>query len=108
MKRVRPDKDMPEIPASWQEVEPLKEELEKAGFEQVESYEVETTMQFERLESLMDFLLQKLPHMQMLTKDMSEDDMGKLKELMVLEGRDMSSSEPGTLTGTALVAVGRK
>jgi len=44
----------------------------------------------------------------MLIKDLSEEDLQKLKDLMKSEGKKMCSTEPGELTGTALVAVGRK
>ena len=108
LKQVRPDKIVPEIPPGWKEVEPLRAELEKAGFREVESFEVETKMEFERMEPFVDFMLTKMPHMQMLTKDMSEEEMARVKQLMVDEGMKMSPSEPGILTGTALIAVGRK
>lgn len=108
LKQVRPDKTMPEIPAAWQAVGPLKAEMESAGFWEVEVCEVETKMDFERLETFVDFLSNKMPHMQMLTKDMTEEEMGRYRKLMIEEGRKMCSSDPGTLVGTALVAVGRK
>lgn len=108
LKQIRPDKALPEIPAGWREAEPLKAELEKAGFREVESHEVPTKMEFERMEPFVDFMLYKMPHMQMLSKDMSEEEMSKLKTLMMEEGRKMCSSEPGELTGVALVAIGRK
>lgn len=108
VKVVRPDKIMPEIPADWREREPLKAELEKAGFREVESYEVETKMEFERLEPFVTFMLEKMPHMQMLAKDMSEEEKDRLKALALEEGRKMCPDEPGVFTGTALVAVGRK
>lgn len=55
----------------------------------------------------MDFIMRKLPFMQALVEDMSEEEKDHLVELMMRLGREMTS-EPGELTGTALVAVGRK
>ena len=106
--KVRPDKKMFEMPSDWSEAGPLKGALEKAGFRDVESYEVETTMEYERMEPFVEFMLYKMPHMQMMSKDLSEEEMTRLKDMMVEEGRKMCASEPGVLKGTALVAVGRK
>lgn len=106
--QVRPDKTMPEIPAGWKEADALKAELEKAGFREVEAFEVPTKMEFERMEPFVDFMLNKMPHMQMLAKDMTQEEVAKVKARMLEKGREMCSSEPGELKGTALVAVGRK
>ena len=106
--QVRPDKKMPEIPKEWMNVDGMKSELQKAGFENVESHQVHTSMHFEKLASLVDFMANKMPHMVMLTKDFTEDDKEKLTALMIAEGKKMCSTEPGTLQGTALVCVGRK
>ena len=106
--QVRPDKAMPEIPDGWKEADALKTEMDKAGFREVETFEVRTKMEFERMEAFVDFMLYKMPHMQMLAKDMTEEELGKVKALMMEKGREMCASEPGELTGTALVAVGRK
>ena len=106
--QIRPDITMPEIPKDWQNVDLLKNELETAGFKDVEAHQVETRMTFDKLDRLMDFMLTKMPHMAMLTKDFSEDEMAKLKALFLEEGRKMCSDEPGEFTGVALVAIGRK
>lgn len=106
--RIRPDKAMPELPKEWMNVDAMKGELEKGGFRDVESFRVNTTMKFERMEELVDFMLTKMPHMIHLTKDFSTDDFQKLKDLSVQEGNKMCSSEPGELSGVALIAVGRK
>ena len=106
--QVRPDKTMPEMPKAWMNGDLMKAELEKAGFIDVESHQVPTAMRFDTLASLVDFMLTKMPHMVMLTRDFSEEDITKLKDIMVAEGKKMNADEPGTLKGTALVAVGRK
>ena len=106
--QVKPKVTMPKIPDAWMDAELMKAELEKAGFKDVESHQVPTTMQFDKLAPLVDFMITKMPHMVMLTKDFSEEEMAKLKELMTAEGKKMNPDEPGVLTGTALVAVGKK
>ena len=106
--RIRPEAKMPEMPKEWMETSPMKAQLEKAGFKDVESYEVETTMKFETLDGLNRFMMMKIPHMQMLTKDFSDDEKEKLITLANEEGRKMAPNDPGELHGVALVAVGRK
>ena len=106
--KIRPDKQMPEIPKEWMNVDAVKGELEKAGFRDVESQQVHTTMKFEKMEGLADFMINKLPHMIMLTKDFSDDERAKLKALWMEEGKKMCSDEPGELKGITLVAFGRK
>ena len=106
--KIRPDKTMPELPKEWMNVEAMKKELEKGGFRDVESTKVQTSMKFETMDSLTDFMLTKMPHMIHLTKDFSEDDSRRLKELCIAEGKKLCSTEPGELQGVALVAVGRK
>ena len=106
--QVKPEAKMPEMPKEWMDVDLIKAELEKAGFKDVESHQVHTTMQFDKMAPLVDFMLMKSPHMVMLTQNYSEDDMAKLKSLMTVEGKKMNANEPGVLTGTALIAVGRK
>lgn len=108
LKKVRPDKQMLEVPKEWMEVELMKGELEKAGFKDVESLQVETKMRFEKLETFCDFVILKVPHIVALTKDMSEEEIAKFKTTMMEEGRKMCPNEPGELKGVALIAVGRK
>lgn len=105
---VRPDKTMPSVPAAWSEAEKLKDELVTAGFQDVEAFEVDTQMEFERVESFVGFMLDKMPHMVALTKDMAEEEVERTRARMMEECRRMCLSEPGVLRGTALVAVGRK
>ena len=59
---IRPDKQLPEMPENWKHAEPMKLELEKAGFKAVESQEVQVEMSVDNLELFVDFLLDKMPH----------------------------------------------
>lgn len=106
--KVRPDAKMPEIPKNWRDTEPVKQELEKAGFRNVDSQEVHVEMTVDSLEVFIDFILTKMPHMVMLVKDFSADEKARLRKLMLDEGRKLCPQDPATFTGTALVAVGSK
>lgn len=106
--KVRPDKQVMSIPEAWRETATLKGELEKAGFKQVECVEVPTRMDFQKADTLVDFMTDRMPHMKLLTADMSVDEKQKFKVLMKEELLKMCPHEPGTLHGTSLVAVGVK
>jgi ubiquinone/menaquinone biosynthesis C-methylase UbiE len=60
--KVRPDKKMPEIPENWKNAGPMKAELEKAGFRDVEAHEVHVEMTVDKMEPFVDFVLEKMPH----------------------------------------------
>ena len=63
---IRPDKDMPQLPKEWSDVTLMKGELEKAGFKDVESYQVATTMKFEKVDEIVNVFTDKMPQMVML------------------------------------------
>ncbi|EMC93543.1 hypothetical protein BAUCODRAFT_125397 [Baudoinia panamericana UAMH 10762] len=106
--KVRPDKKVPTMPEAWTSATGLKGEIMRARFQEVETHQVLVELKFQNRESFADFLCTKLPHMIALTKDMSEDEVIKFKEVMVEEMRRMTSSEPGKLKGVALIGVGKK
>ena len=60
--QIRPDKQMPTMPENWSDVALLKAELEKAGFKDVETQEVDVDMRYEKTEEFVDFMMQKMPH----------------------------------------------
>lgn len=96
------------IPEAWSEANALKSELEKAGFKDIECHEVKTQMDFQRVDSFVDFMADKMPHMKILTADMPAEEMQEFRKLMTEETKKLCATEPGTLYGTALVAIGRK
>jgi SAM-dependent methyltransferase len=106
--QIRPDKKNPSIPDEWTSAENMKVELEKAGFKDVESVRVPTSMSFESREAMVSLCLDKMPIMRALTADLTEDEMARLRKLMDKEMKKMTPDEPGVLEGVALVAVGRK
>lgn len=105
---VRPDKQLPKLPEEWSSTAAVASELKKAGFRDVETYRVPVQMRFESQESIVEFFLATMPHIIAICKDMSEDEITKLKEVMVTGARKMCSDAPGQLHGMALVGVGRK
>lgn len=64
--KIRPDKQMPEIPENWKTAAPMKAELEKAGFKDVEAHEVHVEMTVDKVDPFVDFMLEKMPHMSVL------------------------------------------
>lgn len=106
--KVLPEKKMPEVPENWKNIAPMKAELEKAGFEDVEGQEVQVEMQTDSLEIFIDFILDKMPHTVMMLKDVSAEDKARVRERMMEEGRKLAPTDPVNLKGVALVAVGRK
>lgn len=110
VKQVRPDKVMPAVPEAWTTAEGVKGEFEKAGFRDVGAREVEALMGFERVEDLVDLILEKMPHVKMMKSDMSEEEVGRLKTLMVEETEKLSDGQghPGLLKGVSVVGWGRK
>ena len=104
--RVRDDKKLPEIPKEWENVDLMKKELEKASFKDVESYQVDVEMPFEKMEPLLDFMITKMPHMIMLTQDFSKEEMDRLRALSLEEGKKMCPQEPGSFKGTVRKMMG--
>lgn len=108
LKKVRPDMQMPFVPTEWASVPALKAEFEKAGFRDVEAEEVEVEMTFDKYDAVIDVLLLKMPIMVSLTKDFSDDERAMLRQLVLEDIKRASPTEPGSMRGTALVAIGRK
>lgn len=108
VEKVKPGLKTPFIPEDWASAPAMARVLEEAGFREVNAEEVEVTMTFDTREGLVDVLLTKMPATKNLIKDFSEDETARLRQLVSEHIRQASPSEPGTLKGTALVAVGRK
>ncbi|KAF7190211.1 Methyltransferase tpcH [Pseudocercospora fuligena] len=105
---VRPDAKTIEIPEEWKSAEGIAEELKKAKFRDIDSVEVHVDMTFDSHDALVELLSEKMPHIANMTKDWSEDEKKQLKQTFREMIKEASPSEPGRMTGTALVAVGRK
>lgn len=105
---VRPDKQLPEIPAAWQSQAGVRREMAQAGFRDVETVAVGVDLPFRDHRSMCEFFLTKLPHMIAMTKDMSSEEVEKVLQLMVQSMKEMAPAAPGKLHGDAIVGVGRK
>lgn len=108
LKGVRPDLKLPELPKAWSDAELLRGELEGAGFREVVCEKVAVKMQFERHETLVEWLLTKLPHIVAVTKDLSEEEMGRYREAATKLCKEYCPNAPGELSGRSLLAIGRK
>lgn len=108
LKEVRPDFTMPELPKAWSNVGLLKKELEGAGFKDVRSERVAVTMRFEEHEGLIDFMADTMPMMTAFTKQMSEEEVKRFKEVAAAKMREFCPEAPGQLHGWALLATGQK
>lgn len=108
LSEVRPDMELPRLPANWSDAELLRKELDIAGFKDATCERVLTTMQFERHETLVDFLLTKMPHVIALTKQMSAEEVERYKEAAVRKCKEFCPNAPGELQGWSLMALGRK
>lgn len=108
IKEVRPDLPLPELPRNWSEVELLRGELEIAGFREAQAERVAVKMPFERHETLVDWLIEKLPHAIAITKQMSAEEVRKWKELATAMCKEFCPDAPGELSGWSLMATGRK
>jgi hypothetical protein len=105
---VRTDLKLPTLPEKWSDAELLKKEFEIAGFREVEVERVKVHMKYEKHETLIDFLIDKLPHAVALTSQMSGDEVKKWKELAVAKCKEYNADAPGRLEGWSLMAIGRK
>ena len=102
--QVKPGMRIPELPQAWRSAQGIEGELRNAGFKDIESHQVQTTMKYEKLAPMVDFLATKMPHMVAMTEGFSSEEIAKLKALMFEEGKKMCPEEPGMLKGTALVS----
>ncbi|SMR44824.1 unnamed protein product [Zymoseptoria tritici ST99CH_3D1] len=106
--KVRPDLQHPSVPTEWASAPALKAELEKAGFRDVQAQEVEVTMEFDTYDALLELCFEVMPHMAAVMKGISEEERTKVLSLAREMVESYSPTEPGKLTGIALVAGGRK
>ncbi|KAK3675468.1 hypothetical protein LTR78_004551 [Recurvomyces mirabilis] len=105
---VRPDKILPTLPEAWTSTGGIEGEMRKAGFKDIETYEVVVDMPYQSYDSFADFMITKMPHIIALSKDMSKEEMAKYKDLFIEKMKGMCATEPGVLHGMSLVALGRK
>ena len=105
---VRPDLKLPTLPEKWSDADLLKKELEIGGFREVQVERVPVKMQYEKHETLVEFLIEKLPHAVALKSQMTDDEVKKWKELATAKCKEYNAEAPGSLSGWSLMAIGRK
>lgn len=96
------------LPQAWMSTDGVQGELEKVGFRDVETIEVPTTMNFESHEGLVEFFFTKLPHLGQQLKAMSKEEVEEARSKSVDFLKSIRPEAPGSLSGVAIVAVGRK
>lgn len=106
--KVRPDRVMPQMPATWRTVEGVRAELETTGFKDVEVHKTEAYMPFESYDEVARFILTKFPIMGKMTAEFTQEELHKTRDLMVDYIKSKHPSSPGKLVGTAIIGVGRK
>ncbi|KAM0705548.1 hypothetical protein Q7P35_006907 [Cladosporium inversicolor] len=105
---VRADLKLPSLPEKWSNVDLLEKEFEIAGFEEVVVERVPVKMQYEKHETLVEFLIEKLPHAVALKAQMTDDEVKRWKELATVKCKEYNAEAPGSLSGWSLMAIGRK
>jgi ubiquinone/menaquinone biosynthesis C-methylase UbiE len=105
---VRPDLKLPSLPEKWSHAELLEKEFEVAGFKEIAVERVPVKMQYEKHETLVEFLIEKLPHAVALKSQMTDDEVKRWKELATAKCKEYNAEAPGALSGWSLMAIGRK
>lgn len=103
----RPD-IKPIVSDEWMTLEGVRGVLERHGFKDVETVPVSTHMDFEKHELMVDFCLDKMPHILAIAKNFSKEERAEVRELMIERMKGFQPEAPGTLSGIAIVAVGRR
>lgn len=104
---IRPDKAM-NLPPAWMSTEGVKGELQAAGFKNVGAEYIATAMPFESHQRTNHMFMTKLPPVVNALKDFSEEEKTRFKKMMDEKLWELCPEEPGTLTGTAIIAWGKK
>ena len=107
-RKIRSDKTLPVLPAVWRTEEGVRSELEEFGFRDVKVFKTESYMPFENYDEVARFILTKFPIMAKITADMTSEELGKVRDLMVEHIRASHPVLPGRLVGTAIIGIGRK
>jgi ubiquinone/menaquinone biosynthesis C-methylase UbiE len=105
---VRADLKLPSLPEKWSNVDLLEKEFEIAGFKEIAVERVPVKMQYEKHETLVEFLIEKLPHAVALKSQMTDDEVKGWKELATAKCKEYNAEAPGSLSGWSLMAIGRK
>lgn len=103
---VRPGTNLRMIKEAWSSEELIRGELEATGFVDVETFFVAAEMPYESHAGMAGMLL-AMPVMKEVVEGWSEEEKGRLLEVVVGELRKANAREPGVLRGGSIVAVAR-
>ena len=78
------------------------------GFRNVDVHTVPSYWPFDSHDEVAQYMLTHVPAMLRMIRDMSENDIGKVRELILEYLMEKHPATPSRLTGTAIIGVGRK
>jgi len=104
---IRPGSNFHLLQEPWASEAGVKGELEACGFVDTEAFPVESEMRYEKHEEFANLLL-VMPAMKVALESYTEDEKKRLFVEVVEALRARNPAEPGTLTGTSIVALGRR
>jgi SAM-dependent methyltransferase len=105
---VRPDRSAPYPPAMWHSVESCSGLLAEAGFRDVQGTMKDIDLLYDSYDSVVEYLVDVMPFMPRLMSGMTDDEVRKMKELMVEDLKRQSPALPGKMAGKSVIVTGRK
>lgn len=104
---IRPGTNLRLIRPNWATEAGVKNELETAGFGAVETFLIESEMQYKTHEDMASTLL-VMPVMKNAVEGYDENEKARLHTEVVKNMRSKNPAEPGVVKGASIVALGRK
>lgn len=107
VEKVKPGTNLGLLSGVWTSEEGVKGELTAAGFVEAKTYLIESEVSYQNHQQFGEMLLQ-MPVMKQAIDGMSEDEKQRLPGVVVEDLRKINPTQPGTLSGTAIIAISRK
>ncbi|OAP60387.1 hypothetical protein AYL99_05389 [Fonsecaea erecta] len=107
VEHIRPGTHLRLTREPWASEEGVRKELEDTGFVDVETFLIESEIQYKDHRDFADTLL-LMPVMKNATEGYGEDERKRLLDQVVENLRGMNPAAPGTLKGTGIIALARK
>ncbi|KEF58900.1 uncharacterized protein A1O9_03743 [Exophiala aquamarina CBS 119918] len=105
VEEIRPGTNLQLLQEPWSSEAGVKNELEACGFVDTETFLVDAEIRYETHDDFAKTLL-LMPIMKQAIESYTEDEKKRLLVKLVQALRSRNSAEPGTLTGTSIVAFG--
>ena len=106
--KVGPEKPEMKMPVAWSTIEGVREQLEKAGFRDIDARTTESVMPFDDYDEIARYILTQFSIMNNMTAAMTTEEMGKVRDLMVQDIKAKHLFVLGRLRGTAIIGKSRK